>query len=199
MIEVMGLSKHFENLEVFKDLSFLVNDNEGMFIVGASGCGKTTLLRLIAGFDDDYQGKMRIDGRLVNQSVAPGERDVAIVFQEPTLWNHMTVEKNMSYGMKDNDRDRLVEVARGLEISELLNKYPEQISGGQAKRVSLARALLSGKKNLLLDEPLSNVDQKTKDVIMDFLRTDYLSKRCIIYVTHDSKEIERLPFKIKEM
>ncbi len=199
MIEVVGLKKNFGELEVFDNLSFRVADRAGLFVTGKSGCGKTTLLRMIAGLDEDYAGTVILDERYVDASVRPKDRNIAMVFQESALWNHMTVEKNMSYGMKEKDREKLAFVAEGLQIADLLKKYPEEISGGQAKRVSLARALLSGKTNLLLDEPLSNVDSRTKEVIIDFLKRQYAKKRCIVYVTHDKEELADFDFDILEI
>ncbi len=199
MIEVSRLTKEFDGIRVFEKLSFRVNDDEGLFVTGASGCGKTTLLRILAGFDADYEGDVFLDGRHTEADVAPDARNIAIVFQEPTLWNHMSIEKNMSYGMKKTDREKLMSVAEGLQIKALLKKYPEEVSGGEAKRVSLARALLSEKKNLLLDEPLSNVDLKTKEIIIDFMKGNYFRNRCILYVTHDRDEMEGLPFGRIEM
>ena len=195
----MGLEKHFGDLKVFYDLSFRVDEKSGLFVTGRSGCGKTTLLRIIAGLDPDYTGDVIIDGKRMDASVRAQDRNVAIVFQESTLWNHMTVEKNMSYGMKKKDMEKIEFVAEGLQIRELLKKYPEEISGGQAKRVALARALLSGKTNLLLDEPLSNVDRSTKDLIIDFLKKQYSDSRCIIYVTHDKEELSAFAFDVLEM
>lgn len=199
MIEVSKLKKYFGDEMIFENISFRVGDREGLFVTGASGSGKTTMLRILSGFDADYEGDVFIDGRKTDGNVAPNCRNIAIVFQEPALWNNMTIEKNMSYGMREYDREKLLFVAQGLQIENLLKKYPEEVSGGQAKRVSLARALLSGKNNLLLDEPLSNVDLRTKEIIIDFIKHNYLQNRCILYVTHDREEIERLPFGLLEM
>ena len=135
----------------------------------------------------------------MTNEILPNKRDIAIVFQEPTLWNHLSVKKNISYGMPVKDDEKLIHVARGLQIDQVLERYPEEISGGQAKRVSLARALLSEKKHLLLDEPLANVDKETKEIITDFLKAGYVKNKCIIYVTHDRDEIEMLPFKVLEL
>jgi ABC-type sugar transport system ATPase subunit len=199
MIRATKLTKFFDEQQIFKDMSFEVGENTGLFITGPSGCGKTTLLRILAGFDTDYSGQILIDGTEIQKELEPRNRNIAIVFQEPTLWNHMSVEQNLAYGMKKKNMQELKLLAEKLQIAELLKKYPEEISGGQAKRVSLARALLSGKKNLLLDEPLSNVDPKTKEIILEFLRQEYLDKKCVLYITHDRDEIGSLPFEVMEM
>lgn len=199
MIRATKLTKFFDEKQIFKDMSFEVGENTGLFITGPSGCGKTTLLRILAGFDTDYSGQILIDGTEIQKELEPRNRNIAIVFQEPTLWNHMSVEQNLAYGMKKKNMQELKLLAEKLQIAELLKKYPEEISGGQAKRVSLARALLSGKKNLLLDEPLSNVDPKTKEIILDFLKQEYLDKKCVLYITHDKDEIGSLPFEVMEM
>lgn len=199
MIAVKNVGKAYGANTVFADVSFTVEDQKGMFLTGASGCGKTTLLRLIAGFDLDYTGEIRIDGRTMTEKIQPRERDIAVVFQEPTLWNHMTIRKNLVYGMKQKDDEAVQKIAEKLEIAELLDRYPEEISGGQAKRASLARALLADKKYLLLDEPLSNVDRKTKDIILDFLSEEVIGKKSVIYVTHDAEEMNRMKLDVLEL
>ena len=199
MIAVKNVGKAYGANTVFADVSFMVEDQKGMFLTGASGCGKTTLLRLIAGFDLDYTGEIRIDGRTMTEKIQPRERDVAVVFQEPTLWNHMTIRKNLMYGMKQKDDEAVQKIAEKLEIAELLDRYPEEISGGQAKRVSLARALLADKKYLLLDEPLSNVDRKTNDIILDYLSEEVIGKKSVIYVTHDAEERNRMKLDVLEL
>ena len=196
MIEVQEIQKEFNGVKVLEGISFRVDDNNGLFIIGSSGCGKSTLLRIIAGFDYEYSGEISINGKKINKKLSPNQRDIGIVFQDPTLWNNMTVKQNVSYGMMYKREERILEVVNGLQIEHLLHKYPEEISGGQAMRVSLARALLSDKGNLLLDEPLSNVDVQTKQIIMDYLRKNYCNCKCIIYVTHDCGEVKELPFKL---
>ena len=199
MIEVVNLTKEFDKNKIFENLSFSITDNEGLFLVGPSGCGKTTVLRIISGLDADYQGQISVDQTVMTGDFPPNKRDVGIVFQEPTLWQHMTVRANISFAMPKRNDEALIKVAERLEIRDILDKYPYAISGGQAKRVSLARALLSGKKNLLLDEPLANVDVRTKEIIMNFLKEDYLTDKCVIYVTHDRDELNMLPFRVLEM
>lgn len=199
MIEVQEIQKEFNGVKVLEGISFRVDDNNGLFIIGSSGCGKSTLLRIIAGFDYEYSGEISINGKKIDKKLSPNQRDIGIVFQDPTLWNHMTVKQNVSYGMVYKSEERILEVVNGLQIEHLLHKYPEEISGGQAMRVSLARALLSDKGNLLLDEPLSNVDVQTKQIIMDYLRKNYCNCKCIIYVTHDRGEVKELPFKLLDI
>ena len=199
MIEVQEIQKEFNGVKVLEGISFRVNDNNGLFIVGSSGCGKSTLLRIIAGFDYEYSGEISINGKKIDKKLSPNQRDIGIVFQDPTLWNHMTVKQNVSYGMMEKREERILEVVNGLQIEHLLHKYPEEISGGQAMRVSLARALLSDKGNLLLDEPLSNVDVQTKQIVMDYLRKNYCNCKCIIYVTHDRGEVKELPFRLLDI
>lgn len=199
MIEVQEIQKEFNGVKVLDDISFRVDDNNGLFIIGSSGCGKSTLLRIIAGFDYEYSGEISINGKKIDKKLSPNQRDIGIVFQDPTLWNHMTVKQNVSYGMMEKREERILEVVNGLQIEHLLHKYPEEISGGQAMRVSLARALLSDKGNLLLDEPLSNVDVQTKQIIMDYLRKNYCNCKCIIYVTHDRGEVKELPFRLLDI
>ena len=199
MIEVQEIQKEFNGVKVLDGISFRVDDNNGLFIIGSSGCGKSTLLRIIAGFDYEYSGEISINGKKIDKKLSPNQRDIGIVFQDPTLWNHMTVKQNVSYGMMYKREERILEVVNGLQIEHLLHKYPEEISGGQAMRVSLARALLSDKGNLLLDKPLSNVDVQTKQIIMDYLRENYCNSKCIIYVTHDRGEVKGLPFKILDI
>ena len=199
MIEVQEIQKEFNGIKVLEGISFRVDDNNGLFIIGSSGCGKSTLLRIIAGFDYEYSGEISINGKKIDKKLSPNQRDIGIVFQDPTLWNHMTVKQNVSYGMMEKREERILEVVNGLQIEHLLHKYPEEISGGQAMRVSLARALLSDKGNLLLDEPLSNVDIQTKQIIMDYLRKNYCNYKCIIYVTHDRGEVKELPFRLLDI
>lgn len=199
MIEVQEIQKEFNGVKVLDGISFRVDDNNGLFIIGSSGCGKSTLLRIIAGFDYEYSGEISINGKKIDKKLSPNQRDIGIVFQDPTLWNHMTVKQNVSYGMMEKREERILEVVNGLQIEHLLHKYPEEISGGQAMRVSLARALLSDKGNLLLDEPLSNVDVQTKQIVMDYLRKNYCNCKCIIYVTHDRGEVKELPFKLLDI
>ena len=168
-------------------------------LVGPSGCGKSTLLRMLAGLEDISGGEIRIDGRAVND-VAPKERDIAMVFQSYALYPHMTVRENMGFALKLQGRDkatidRLVGEAAGiLALEPLLERLPKQLSGGQAQRVALGRALIKKPGVFLFDEPLSNLDAKLRASmrvrITDLhrrLKAEGLSST-VIYVTHDQTE-----------
>lgn len=192
MIQISHVAKKYDTEYVFEDVSLEIAEKESIVITGESGSGKTTLIRMIAGFDNSYEGDIYIDGQRMDEKVIPRKRNVAVVFQDPVLWNHMKVIRNMSFGMKCADAERIKQLSRRLKIDDLLNRYPEELSGGQAKRVSLARALLSEKKYLLLDEPLANVDEVTKEVILKYLREEYMCTHSIFYVTHDRYEMKML-------
>lgn len=195
MLKLEEVTKKYKDRTIINKLSFEINDNESVSIIGRSGCGKTTLLRIISGFECEYDGKIYIDNIEMGDKVLPRQRNISIVNQDPTLWDHMNIYKNITFGMSKKDDSKVREVTSALKIDDLLRRYPKEISGGQAKRIALARALLSDKKYLLLDEPLANVDYETKKKIIDFLLKHYVSKQTIIYVTHDMDEIELLGFK----
>ena len=171
-----------------------IKDKEFIILVGPSGCGKSTTLRMIAGLEDISEGELYIGDKLVN-SVAPKDRDIAMVFQNYALYPHMTVFENMAFGLKIRKVQKaeitrkVEEAARSLDISHLLDRKPKALSGGQRQRVALGRAIVRNPKVFLLDEPLSNLDAKLRAQ----MRTEIslLHKRLgttFIYVTHDQTE-----------
>ena len=190
MIKIRNVSKDYGEGTVLQDFSLEMASGEMVILLGESGCGKTTLLRILAGFEQAGEGQIWIRGRLMEENIAPNQRELAMVFQEPALWNHMSVLKNITYGMKEKNHQRLAEIMDALEISGLEHRYPEELSGGQAKRVALARALAADREILLLDEPLSNIDAETKKKILDFLDKNYKGKKTILYVTHSKTEAD---------
>lgn len=195
MLKVENLSKKYGEKQIFRDLNLEIKTGETLAVVGKSGCGKTTLLKILSGLDREYSGCLYLNGKDA-RGLEPNERHMALVFQQPVLWNYMTIEENILYPIKKKKRGSIFKqvqhICQRLEIGELMKRYPEEISGGQGKRVSLARALAAGKDILLLDEPLSNLDGNTKEKILAFLEEEYIGHFTIIYVSHDSQEVGRL-------
>ncbi len=161
MIEIKNLNFAYQDSTVYEDLNISFDRDKLYAVVGRSGCGKTTLMRLIAGLEDTTEGEIIIDDVKVNGQdyVRPHKRNVAMVFQDYALFPHLTVEKNIKYGNKDNKDFN--EIVDALEIKGLINKKPYQLSGGQQQRVAIARGLMAKPGYLLLDEPFSNLDAQT--------------------------------------
>lgn len=180
--------------DTVKGFNLEIKDKEFIVLVGASGCGKSTTLRMIAGLEEISEGELYIDGRLVND-VAPKDRDIAMVFQSYALYPHMSVYQNMAFGLKlrkfkKEDIDQKVrEAAKILDIVHLLDRKPKALSGGQRQRVALGRAIVRDPKVFLMDEPLSNLDAKLRMQMRSEINK--LHKRLqttVIYVTHDQTE-----------
>ena len=190
VIEVKNLCKSYGEKAVLNQFSLSVEEGELVVLLGESGCGKTTLLRILAGLEKENSGKVMINGRLMEDKVSPNKRNIAMVFQEPALWNHMSVGKNIAYGMGKRDDKKICDIMNALGIEGLENRYPEEVSGGQAKRVALARALAADRDILFLDEPLSNIDEVTKKKILKYIDENYKGKKTILYVTHSRTEAD---------
>jgi len=181
--------------KVLKGISLCLKPGERIGITGPSGCGKTTLLRLIAGLEQVDAGKILINNRLVSEkgyTVSPYKRRLGYVFQTPALWPHMTVEQNLIYTQKSLNIE-IKWLLEKFEISKIAEHFPSQISGGQAKRVAIARAIASGSHLILMDEPLTNLEKELKASILEVL-DDYLFKTNtgLIYVSHDQKELKAI-------
>jgi iron(III) transport system ATP-binding protein len=165
-------------------------------LVGASGSGKTTLLRLLAGLELPDAGRIYLDGRLASEpgwALAPHRRGIGFAFQRSALWPHMTVAQNIAFGLGDAPRDRVrVSVWRLLaemQLDGLADRYPDQLSGGQSRRVALARALAPEPRFLLLDEPLTNIEPELKKRLLTVVRGHAeRTGACVVYVTHDADE-----------
>ncbi|HWQ78981.1 MAG TPA: sn-glycerol-3-phosphate ABC transporter ATP-binding protein UgpC [Anaerovoracaceae bacterium] len=182
------------NVVAVQDFNLEIEDNEFIILVGPSGCGKSTTLRMIAGLEDISEGELYIGDRLVND-VAPKDRDIAMVFQNYALYPHMTVFKNMAFGLtlrkmpKEEIRQKVEEAARILDIQHLLDRKPKALSGGQRQRVALGRAMVRNPAVFLLDEPLSNLDAKLRNQMraeISKLHKDLGTT--FVYVTHDQTE-----------
>lgn len=185
-----------------KDFSLEVEKGSFTTLLGPSGCGKTTLLRLISGFLEPQQGVIELDG--VNQKgIEPNKRKIGMVFQDYALFPHMTVRKNIEFGLKLNKEtkseaaEKISQVAETLNLEDLLERYPDELSGGQQQRVALARALVLNPQVLLMDEPLSSLDSKLREHVREELRAvQQKLKITTVYVTHDQEEALSLSDKI---
>ncbi len=184
------------------DANVDIADGEFIVLVGPSGCGKSTILRMIAGLETITDGTVEIDGRVVND-LEPGERDIAMVFQNYALYPHMTVRKNMEYGLKNQGMPRpeidkrIAEAAATLQIERFLDRKPRQLSGGQRQRVAMGRAIVREPSVFLFDEPLSNLDAKLRTQLRAELKD--LHQRLgatFVFVTHDQVEAMSLADRI---
>lgn len=193
-VQLQGITRRFANTTAIDDITFEVPAGEFWVLVGPSGCGKSTILRTIAGLEEITDGKLYIDGELVNQ-VSARHRDVAMVFQNYALYPHMSVAENLGFGLRMQTVEpteiakRVEEVAQILDITHLLGRKPKQLSGGQQQRVALGRAIAREPKVFLMDEPLSNLDAQLRDDTRTELKK--LHERLgitTIYVTHDQIE-----------
>ena len=181
-------------VEVVPKLNLEIADKEFVVLVGPSGCGKSTTLRMIAGLEEITDGDMYIGERRVND-VAPKDRNIAMVFQSYALYPHMTVYKNMAFGLslqkmpKDEIDRKVHEVAKILDLEHLLNRKPKALSGGQRQRVALGRAMVRDPDVFLLDEPLSNLDAKLRTSMRaEIARLHKRLGTTFVYVTHDQTE-----------
>ena len=182
--------------------NFNLEVRKGSFttLLGESGCGKTTILKLISGFLQPDSGTIEIDG--INQNkVEPDKRKIAFVFQNYALFPHLTVKNNILYGVKnkknENNYKIFEDTVKSLNLDNLLNRYPHELSGGQQQRVALARSLVLNPKILLMDEPLSSLDTKLREKVRDELKEiQQKLKITTIYVTHDREEALSLSDKI---
>ena len=188
------VTKRFDDASAVDDLSIDVADGEFLVLVGPSGCGKTTALRMLAGLEETTSGRILIGDRVVN-NVAPGARNVAMVFQSYALYPHMTVYDNLAFSLRNFDvpkqeiERRVQEAANVLELGEYLKRRPKQLSGGQRQRVALGRAIVREPDAFLMDEPLSNLDAALRvQTRAEILKLQKRLGTTTIYVTHDQIE-----------
>ena len=189
-----NVCKHFGETKVIDNLDLTIKDGEFTVLVGASGCGKTTLLRMIAGIGPATSGELYIDDEEVTD-VPPGKRGIAMVFQNYAIYPTMTVKGNIEFGLKNKkipkpERERLIaEVAETVGLTPYLTRKPSELSGGQRQRVALARAMVKNPKVFLLDEPLSNLDAKLRvSMRTELIELHHRLKTTFVYVTHDQTE-----------
>jgi multiple sugar transport system ATP-binding protein len=204
-VALRNVVKRFDNLEVVRNISLDIPDNEFVVLVGPSGCGKSTTLRMIAGLEEISAGDIYIGGEIVND-LPPKDRDIAMVFQNYALYPHMSVFENMSFGLKlrkfakEEIKKRVDNAARILDITELLDRKPKALSGGQRQRVAMGRAIVRNPKVFLFDEPLSNLDAKLRvQMRTEIKRVHQMVKTTTVYVTHDQVEAMTLADRVVVM
>src|SRR6187402_3645337 len=193
-LTVRNLRKNFGMVEVLKGVDLEAQTGEFIALVGPSGCGKSTLLAMIAGLETVTSGEIWIGDRIVN-SVAPKDRDIAMVFQSYALYPHMSVYDNMAFALKLRNTpkalidEKVQRAAQVLMITHLLQRKPKALSGGQRQRVALGRAIVRDPKCFLFDEPLSNLDAKLRVEMRAEIKQLHMSLNATtVYVTHDQEE-----------
>jgi len=204
-IEIRNVSKTFGNYTACRDVNLAIAEGEFVTLLGASGCGKTTTLNMVAGLEDASSGDILMGGRRVNE-LSPVERDVAMVFQNYALYPHMTVARNIGFTLKMRGvsppeiKERVEKVAAALELSTMLERLPAQLSGGQQQRVAIGRALVREPRYFLFDEPFSNLDANLRLKMRAEVKE--LHQRLgvtSIFVTHDQEEAMSISDRIAVM
>ena len=189
-----NVKKIYDKNVVINNIDLEIKDKEFVVLVGASGCGKSTILRMIAGLEEITDGEIYIGDKKVND-IHPKDRDIAFVFQSYALYPHMTVRENIAFGLKMRKVDKATieqkvqEAAEILDLTEYLDRKPKQLSGGQRQRVALGRAIVRNPKVFLMDEPLSNLDAKLRvQMRSEIKKLHEKLQTTFIYVTHDQTE-----------
>jgi len=197
IIKFENISHSYENKVVLNNLSLSFDQYKITCLLGSSGSGKTTILRLIAGLESPENGSISIEGNIVNDSenmnIPPHDRNIGFIFQDLALWPHFTVFKNIAFGLserkEENIEETVFEILDFFGLRQEAEKYPHQLSGGQQQLVAISRALVLKPKILLMDEPLANLDVKLKRQILEHIQS--LKQKfniSLIYVSHDHKE-----------
>ena len=199
ILELKDLSHSYDGSEIsLKNISLTVNKAEKVSILGPSGSGKSTLLRLIAGLEKPYSGTITIQEKIVSDQdhlVAPEKRNVGLVVQNKALFPHLTVQKNIGFGIKKNqEKTKIISDLLNLfKIEHLSNKYPHEISGGEQQRTAIARSMAPGPEVLMLDEPFSALDRELKEELYAELNQIFKERQqTIMLVTHDLAEAKVL-------
>jgi ABC-type Fe3+/spermidine/putrescine transport system ATPase subunit len=193
-----NITKKFGGYTAVDNLNLVLHEGELVSLLGSSGCGKTTTLRMIAGFMTPTEGTIELDGRVISSpqsSLPPEKREMAMIFQSYAIWPNMTVAENVGYGLKlrkvpaDEAKRRVNEMLDVVQLGALRDRYPAELSGGQQQRVSLARSMVVKPSILLLDEPLSNLDANLREEMrFEIRRLHDEFRMTMVYVTHDQAE-----------
>ncbi len=197
IISLQDVTKSYSDSPIIQNISLEFKEGKTTCLLGSSGCGKTTILRLVAGLEKPDYGKIFIGTKLASEDqkiiIEPSQREIGFIFQDLALWSHMSVYENIAFGLelkKSKDiKEKVLEILNFFAITKEQNKYPNQLSGGQQQLVAIARSLVLNPKILLLDEPLANLDVKLKTKMRNQIKElrDKFSVS-IIYVTHDHQE-----------
>ncbi len=209
MIRIVNLSRAFDGDNVVNGVSITLDKQENLVVLGPSGGGKSTLLRLIAGFEQPDAGTIEIDDILISSPervIAPNQRHMGMIFQDLALWPHMTVFDNVAFGLHDQRLGKSILVRKVINVLDQVSlvkhklRYPHQLSGGEKQRLAIARALVTTPSYLLMDEPFSSLDPVLKIEMIELLRklkSQY--HYCIVYVTHNLDEALHLADRIAIM
>ena len=205
LIELRNVTKRFGAFEAVKSLSLKIYEREFFAILGPSGCGKTTLMRMLAGFETPSEGEILLDGTDLTP-IPPAKRPVNMMFQSYALFPHLTVEKNIAFGLKREGvergeiADRVTDIMRLVQLTDFARRKPDQLSGGQRQRVALARALVKRPRLLLLDEPLGALDKKLRqETQFELMGIQESLGTTFVIVTHDQEEAMTVSSRIAVM
>ena len=196
-LQFQNIGFSYDDVPLIEDLNFIFESGKSYCILGSSGSGKTTVLRLIAGLEIPQKGQILLNDQVISQQnelhIPPHKREVGFVFQDLALWPHFRVYDNIAFGLKErkaqNIEQRVMELLDLFGITDQVQKYPHQLSGGQKQMVAISRALILQPKILLLDEPMANIDIQIKEQILEHLyKIQKQLAFTLIYVTHDHRD-----------
>ena len=203
-LELKQLSFKYDQISIIEKFDLCANKGSITAIIGESGSGKSTLLRILAGLQSAHQGVFKLDDQIIfddKTSIDTHKRKIGLVFQDYTLFPHLTVYQNVAFGMRQkNKKDRIQAILKMVELEEDTKKYPYECSGGMQQRIALARAIANQPKLLLLDEPFSNLDQELKirlrSQFIDWTKQEDIT---LIWVTHDIEEAYAIADQVIEL
>ncbi len=191
MIDIQEISKNYGRVQVLSEIMLQIPRGKTIGVLGPSGSGKTTLLRIIAGLEYPTAGQVRVDDQLASSTeylLEPSKRNMSAVFQTPALWPNMTLLQNIEYVQSASPP---IELLDQIGLGKLLDRYPNELSGGEARRASIVRALVADKSYLLLDEPLVNLNPELKETIHELIVKETKKRGIgVLYISHDASELD---------